>query len=195
MFDVTCAALGLVLLSPLFVVIGLVVKLKEGGPIFYSHSRVGKGFRHFRLFKFRSMAPNSDATERSLTVFRDPRVTGVGRVLRKYKLDELPQLFNVIRGDMSLVGPRPESERYVTMFRSQYESILLHRPGITDPATLAYRDEEYFLPAEDADREYVQKILPLKLELSLEYLRRRTFLSDCALIARTVTRLFSSQQD
>jgi lipopolysaccharide/colanic/teichoic acid biosynthesis glycosyltransferase len=190
-FDVVCAAVGVILLSPLFALIGLLVKLEDGGPIFYLHPRVGKDFRSFRLFKFRSMVVNSDASQRPLTVCGDPRVTRVGRFLRKYKLDELPQLFNVIIGDMSFVGPRPESDRYVLMFKSRYDLVLLHRPGITDPATLAYRDEETLLQGDDTERAYVEKILPRKLELSLEYLQRRTFLLDLKIVALTFVRICS----
>jgi perosamine synthetase len=193
-FEVVCAATVLVLLSPLLALIGLAIKLEDGGPIFYSHPRVGKDFRRFGLFKFRSMVLDAEHMGSPLTVAGDPRVTRVGCFLRKHKLDEFPQLFNVLRGDIGLVGPRPESECYVAMFQSQYTPILLHRPGITDPATLAYRDEESLLQGADAQRLYTEKILPRKLELSLEYLQRRTFVSDLAIIARTLDRILWYRQ-
>src|SRR6266478_4670896 len=133
-FDVICAAAGLVLLSPLFAVIALAIKLNDGdGSVFYLQPRVGKDSREFYLIKFRSMVSGADR-HGLLTVTEDPRVTSVGHFLRKYKLDELPQLINVLKGDMRLVGPRPEMKRYVDMFPSEYQALLQDLPGITDPA-------------------------------------------------------------
>ncbi len=183
-FDVMCAGIGLVLLSPLFAFIALAITLEGGSSVFYSQPRVGRGFRRFRLLKFRSMVPNSDRIS-PLTGPEDPRITRVGRFLRKYKLDELPQLVNVVKGEMQLVGARPELERYVGMFPTQYAVLLQDRPGITDPATLAYRHEEQMLQAGRVEEQYVSRILPRKLELSLEYRQRRTFLSDLTVLFRT----------
>lgn len=185
-FDAVCVGAGLLLLLPVIGAVCLAIKLDDGGPIFYRHQRVGKDFRKFGLLKFRSMVPRADRLGGPITVSGDPRVTRVGRFLRKYKLDELPQLINVLKGDMSLVGARPEVERYVEMFRPQYEVILADRPGITDPATLAFRREEELLKASDVERRYASEILPSKLALSLEYSRRRNFLTDLGIIVQTL---------
>lgn len=181
--------MGLICLSPLFVVIGLAVKIEDGGAIFYSHTRVGRNFSRFGLLKFRTMVPNADRMGGPVTVAGDARVTRTGRFLRRYKLDELPQLLNVLRGQISLVGPRPESERYVSMFHAQYSPILLHRPGITDPATLAFRDEESLLQGGDTEALYIEEILPRKLQLSAKYLEQRTLVSDMKIILQTVLRI------
>jgi lipopolysaccharide/colanic/teichoic acid biosynthesis glycosyltransferase len=183
-FDVTCAAAGLFFLSPLFCAIAVAIKLDDGGPVFYVQDRVGKNFRLFRVCKFRSMVAGADQ-DGLLTTRGDSRVTRMGRVLRRYKLDELPQLFNVLRGDMQLVGARPEVERYVRMFRPQYAVILLERPGITDPATVAYRREEQMLSGRTMEQQYVEEILPAKLRLSMDYQKRRSFLSDVGTLLRT----------
>jgi lipopolysaccharide/colanic/teichoic acid biosynthesis glycosyltransferase len=184
-FSVVCAAAGLVLLSPLLVAIAVAIKWDDGGPVFYSQRRVGQGFRVFLLLKFRSMVVNADKAA-LLTSPQDSRLTRIGLFLRKYKLDELPQLWNVCRGDMQLVGSRPEVERYVEMFRDQYASLLNQLPGITDPASLAYRCEDKIFIVGSVEQQYVSKILPDKLRLSLEYQRRRTFLSDLRVLVSTV---------
>jgi len=185
-FDVICAAIGLLLLFPLFAVIAVAIKLNGGeGPVFYLQPRVGKNGREFHLIKFRTMVSGADR-HGLLTVPEDPRVTFVGRFLRKHKLDELPQLINVLKGDMRLVGPRPEMKRYVDMFRGEYNILLQNPPGITDPASLAYRDEERMLKAECSEDHYVAQILPQKLRLSLEYARRRTFFSDLKMVFQTL---------
>jgi len=186
-FDVLCAATGLLLLSPLLALIALAMKLEDGGPVLYTQSRVGRGFRVFRLYKFRSMIPNAEHHGAPLTRPGDARVTRVGTFLRKHKLDELPQLLNVLKGDMQLVGPRPELPRYVERFRPQYTALLHDRPGITDPASLVYRDEEQFLDSHDIEAQYLSEILPQKLKLSLLYSQERTFFSDLGIIWRTLT--------
>ena len=160
-FNFVCAALGLLLLLPLLTVIALLVKCLDGGPVFYAQPRVGKGFRPFRVLKFRSMVVNADQ-DGLLTAPADHRLTRVGRLLRKHKLDELPQLWNVLTGDMQLVGVRPEVEPYVAMFREQYALLLNQPPGITDPATLVYRREETLFVAERMEQQYVSEILPEK---------------------------------
>ena len=185
-FDVLCAAAGLILLSPLFAVIALAIELRGGrGSIFYLQPRVGKHGREFYLIKFRSMVSGS-GTQAVLTVAGDPRITSLGRFLRKHKLDELPQLINVLKGDMRLVGPRPEMKRYVDMFQHEYQVLLQSPPGITDPASLAYRDEEKMLNADCLEEYYVSQILPQKLRLSLEYSRHRTFFSDLKVVFYTL---------
>lgn len=187
-FDGLCAAVGLLVLSPLFALIAVAIKFDDGGPVFYLHDRVGTDFRHFRVCKFRSMVLGADR-EGSLTAPEDPRLTRIGRLLRRYKLDELPQLFNVLAGDMQLVGARPEVDRYVQMFRTQYAVILQDRPGITDPATLAYRHEDRILCASQIEQQYVGEILPAKLKLSLDYQQKRTFWSDLRILLRTALSL------
>ena len=184
-FDTICTATGLVILSPLFLVIAAAISCEDGGPIFYSQSRVGKGLRKFRLLKFRSMVPNS-AGGSALTAPDDPRITRVGRFLRKYKLDELPQLVNVVKGEMQLVGARPELESYVECFHAEYEVLLQDRPGITDLATLTFRNEDKMFQAGPLEEQYVAQILPRKLKLSLKYSQARTFLSDLEILIRTI---------
>jgi lipopolysaccharide/colanic/teichoic acid biosynthesis glycosyltransferase len=185
-FDTVCAAAGLILLSPVFAVIALAIKLKGGpGPVFYLQPRVGKDGREFHLIKFRSMVTGTDR-HAALTVAEDPRVTRVGHFLRQHKLDELPQLINVVKGDMRLVGPRPEMKRYVDSFPIEYMVLLQEPPGITDPASLAFREESRMLNEENLEAHYLSEILPQKLRLSVEYSRRRTFLSDLKIIFQTV---------
>jgi lipopolysaccharide/colanic/teichoic acid biosynthesis glycosyltransferase len=186
LLDILVATLGLVALSPLFALVALAIKLEDGGPIFYSQTRLGRGFRKFSLLKFRSMAPDAERLGPPLTAPSDPRITRLGGFLRRYKLDELPQLINLLRGDMRMVGARPELERYVEMFRPQYTTLLQDRPGITDPASLAYRHEHLALDADGLEGQYVTEILPHKLELSLAYARERTTLSDLGIVFRTV---------
>ena len=184
-FDVTCAAAGLLFLSPLFCAIAVAIKLDDGGPVFYAQERVGKGFRPFRVYKFRSMVMGADR-HGSLSASGDSRLTRAGRRLRQYKLDEFPQLFNVLRGDMQLVGTRPEVERYVKMFRPQYAVILQNRPGITDPASLAFRHENQMFCPNRMEQQYLNEILPAKLRLSMDYQKRRSFLSDVQILLRTL---------
>jgi lipopolysaccharide/colanic/teichoic acid biosynthesis glycosyltransferase len=191
-FDVICAAAGLILLSPLFVVIALAIKLSDKGPVFYLQPRVGKNGQEFSLIKFRSMVNGADR-DGMLTVTKDPRITSVGRFLRQYKLDELPQLINVLKGDMRLVGPRPELKRYVDMFQREYEVLLENPPGITDPASLAYRHEEQSLQTEYLDEYYLSRVLPQKLCLSLEYSRRRTFYSDLKIVFQTLGAIYPGE--
>jgi lipopolysaccharide/colanic/teichoic acid biosynthesis glycosyltransferase len=186
--DFLFSLLGLLACSPLLGLIALVVKLDDGGPIFYSQDRVGRNFRFFRLHKFRTMIRGADR-HGLLTAAADSRLTRPGRVLRRYKLDELPQLFNVLKGDMQFVGARPEVEKYVQMFRPHYAILLQDRPGITDPASLAYSHEDQILSADRLEQQYVSEVLPAKLALSLDYQQRRTFLSGLTILVRTAFRV------
>lgn len=188
-FDFVCSLLGLIAASPLLAMIALAIKLDDGGPVFYSQERVGRSLRLFRVHKFRTMIVGADR-QSLLTCSGDNRQTRVGRLLRRYKLDELPQLFNVLKGEMQLVGARPEVDQYVQMFRPQYSVILQERPGITDPASLAYRHEDQILCADRLEEQYVREVLPAKLALALDYQRRRTFLSDIGILFRTALELF-----
>ena len=184
-FDRLCAIVGLAVLAPLFATIALLIKLDDGGPVFYSQYRVGKGLGRFRLLKFRSMI--LDPVETSLlTAPADPRVTRAGRFLRKYKLDELPQLINVMKGEMRLVGVRPQVVRYVEKFPREYQVLLQVPPGITDPASLSFRNEEEMFQEGSIEEQYLSRILPSKLQLSLKYHQGRTFLSDMNILFRTV---------
>jgi lipopolysaccharide/colanic/teichoic acid biosynthesis glycosyltransferase len=186
-YDVLVAAVGLAVLSPLFAVCALLIKSDSRGPVFFRQERVGRGFRPFEILKFRSMVEDAPQIGGCLTMGGDRRVTRVGRILRKMKIDELPQLFNVLKGEMSLVGPRPETPCYVDMFREDYEEILQVRPGITDLASLKYRNEASLLAAsEDAEREYIDRVLPDKIRLAKRYIRQRSFSLDVTLIARTL---------
>jgi dTDP-4-amino-4,6-dideoxygalactose transaminase/lipopolysaccharide/colanic/teichoic acid biosynthesis glycosyltransferase len=189
-FDTICAAMGLVILSPLFLIIAAAIKWEDGGPVFFSQSRVGKDLRNFRLLKFRSMVPNS-AARNALTAPEDPRITRVGQILRRYKLDELPQLVNVVKGEMQLVGARPELEHYVECFRAEYKVLLQDPPGITDLASLTFRNEDEMFQAGPLEEQYVAHILPRKLKLSLKYSQARTFYSDLEILVRTIFRLKS----
>jgi lipopolysaccharide/colanic/teichoic acid biosynthesis glycosyltransferase len=190
-FNLICAASGLIVLSPVFALVAIVIKCDDGGPVFYSQPRVGCGFRQFRLLKFRSMVVNADRAS-LLTAPDDARTTRAGRWLRKYKLDELPQLWNVVKGEMQLVGPRPEVARYLEMFLDEFAALLKDPPGITDPASLAYRREEaLFSGNDDIERQYLGRILPDKLRLSLAYQKRRNFFSDLRILFKTAFSLAS----
>jgi lipopolysaccharide/colanic/teichoic acid biosynthesis glycosyltransferase len=185
-FDVVVAAAGLVLLSPLLAAVALLVGVDGGRPVLFRQTRVGRGFRHFRIIKFRTMVPGAERLGGALSVGEDPRITRVGRALRRSKLDELPQLVNVLAGEMSLVGPRPELPQYVEQFRADYEEILTLRPGLTDLASLKYRDESTLLAAAvDPAAEYMRVILPDKIRLGREYVRRASMRLDLSIILRT----------
>jgi lipopolysaccharide/colanic/teichoic acid biosynthesis glycosyltransferase len=182
--DAVAAAIGLVLLSPLLVAISLVVKLGSPGPVFFRQERMGRGGVPFSLIKFRTMRTGRGGPE--VTVAGDARVTAGGRLLRTAKLDELPQLVNVLRGDMSLVGPRPEVRCYVEQFAFDYERVLSIRPGITDFAAIEYRDEESILAASaNPERAYVDIVLPAKIRLYDEYIRRMSLTTDFSILLRT----------
>ena len=188
--DLACAILGLLVFLPVFALIAAAIKLCDSGPVFYTQVRIGRNFVPFRLIKFRSMTVGAEHAG-SLTGKGDPRVTRVGRILRAYKLDELPQLLNVLTGNMQLVGPRPEVSRYVEMFVSEYSILLQRPPGITDPASLAYRHEEEMLSEIDAEDRYTAELLPKKLSLSIEYQARRDCFSDIRILLQTARAVFS----
>ena len=188
--DILVSGLGLLILSPLMLLLGLAIKLNSRGPALFRQQRIGRKFEPFWIYKFRTMVEGAPARGAAITAGADPRITRVGRVLRKTKLDELPQLWNVLKGDMSLVGPRPEVPKYVEMFRDDYERILSVRPGITDPASVQFRDESEVLGrSSDPEQTYVREILPQKLALSHEYIERASLAYDLQLIARTLLRI------
>ena len=194
-FDIVAAAGGLIVLSPLFLLVSMLIKADSHGPIFFRQERVGRKFHPFLIYKFRTMARDAPARGGPITVRNDPRVTRVGRFLRKTKFDELPQLINVLKGEMSLVGPRPEVPQYVKLFRQDYEEIAKVRPGITDLASIKYRDEAAILAEyRNPEEAYRQEILPEKISLAKEYIRRSSFLFDLVLIFKTLRRVIDSQE-
>ena len=185
--DVLLSLAALLALWPLFLLIAAAIWFDDPGPVFYRQVRVGRGGKLFRIFKFRTMVQDADKKGLTITVGRDSRITRVGAFLRKTKLDELAQLINVLRGEMSFVGPRPEVEEYVALYTPQQRQVLLVRPGITDYASIAYRNENELLAgASDPRRMYIEEIMPAKLELNMKYLREISPLSDVKLILGTV---------
>ncbi len=185
--DLLISATGLAAVSPLLLLVALAVKLTSRGPVFFRQERVGRGGRPFLIFKFRTMVEDAPQRGGPITFGDDPRITRVGRLLRRTKLDELPQLINVLRGEMSLVGPRPEVRRYVEMFADDYRVILQVRPGITDLASIKYRDEATVLgKVDDPESEYVGRVLPEKIRLAKEYVRRQSPLLDLGILFATL---------
>ena len=190
-FDIIVSFLGLVILSPVFLVILTLIKLEDGGPVFYRGVRLGRLGKPFRMFKFRTMVVHADKIGGPSTADDDPRITKIGRIIRKYKLDEIPQLINVLRGEMSFVGPRPEVQYYVNMFTEEEKAILSVRPGITDWASIWNPDEGALLAGSpDPEKMYMEKIRPEKIRLQLKYVGEHSFLTDLEIIFKTVTRLF-----
>jgi lipopolysaccharide/colanic/teichoic acid biosynthesis glycosyltransferase len=183
--DVTIAGAALVLTMPLWVAVGVAIRLTSPGPILYAGPRVGKDGEIFRMFKFRSMRVGADQVGPAVTGASDARVTSIGRFLRRTKLDELPQLLNVLRGEMSLVGPRPEAPQYVARYDERQRDVLHVRPGITGPTQLRFRHEEQMLPEADTERVYCTEVMPRKLEMDLEYVRTRTFWTDLRVLWAT----------
>jgi lipopolysaccharide/colanic/teichoic acid biosynthesis glycosyltransferase len=188
-FDLSAAAVGLVLLSPLFLLVIVVIKLASSGPVFYTGTRVGKHGRLFEQLKFRTMVPNADKVGSAVTGRDDPRVTPIGRLLRRSKVDELPQLLNVIKGEMSFVGPRPEAPKWVELYGEEQRQVLEVTPGITDPVQILFRHEEDHLPDEDS---YPQ-LMSIKVNKQLEYIQMRGFWSDVRVIFQTLLVLFQRE--
>lgn len=185
-FDIVMSGLGLICLSPLFLVLAVWIKSDSPGPVFYRQIRVGRGNKDFRLFKFRSMRPDSDKLGLITVGGHDPRVTRSGYYIRKYKLDEFPQLINVFVGDMSLVGPRPEVRKYVDLYTPEQLRVLNVRPGITSLASIRYRNEnEILAKADDPDKTYVEQIMPDKIAIDLEYVENASLTNDIKLIFKT----------
>jgi len=187
-FDLLLSLPSLIILSPFLVTAGFFVKLNSPGPVFYRGLRGGRFGKTFRIFKFRSMVQNADKLGSASTPEDDFRVTRIGRVLRRYKLDELPQLLNVIKGEMSLVGPRPQVLWAVERYTAEEKSVLSVRPGITDYASLKFRNEgEILAGSTDPDKDYFEKIHPEKMRLSLEYVHNQSVWLDCKIIVQTLT--------
>lgn len=184
--DVAGASFGLVILSPVLLVIAVLVRCSTPGPALYRSTRVGRDARPFTLYKFRSMSHGHRGSGSVITSAQDERVTPLGKILRRFKLDELPQLFNVLLGDMSLVGPRPEAPEYVARYSREQLVILDAKPGMTSPASLFYRNEEALLSGDDWHDRYLKEIMPAKLAIDTAYLRRRNVFSDVRVILETV---------
>ena len=199
MVDIALAGAGLLVSAPALLLLAVAVKLDTPGPAFFVQTRVGRGRRPIRVPKLRTMVAAADRRGPEVTTAQDPRITRVGALLRRTKLDELPQLWSVLRGDMSLVGPRPEVERYVAMYRPEWLPLLDVRPGLTDPASLTFRREEELLArANDRERAYVEVIMPLKLDLAVRGVSRQSVAHDLGVIARTalaVVRLAREEDD
>ncbi len=189
-FDVTAAAVGMVFALPLLSAVALVIRLDGRGPVLFIQERIGLRGRPFRLYKFRTMVEEADSLGGPLTVGEDPRITRVGRFLRKYKLDEWPQLINVLKGEMSLVGPRPEVPKYVALYAADQRRVLDLVPGITDPASIKYRNESRLLEAApDPERAYVEVVMPDKIRINLHYAARADAAKDIRTILKTLKRL------
>lgn len=186
-FDILASGIGIIILSPVLIIIALRIKTGSDGPVFFKQVRVGQGGKEFKILKFRTMVVDAEKLGRQITVGADNRITKVGAFLRKYKLDELPQLFNVFKGDMSLVGPRPEVPRYVNMYTEEQRRVLEVKPGITDLASIRYRDENELLgQAENPDEFYINTIMPDKLALNLEYINKSNVFYDIYIIIETI---------
>lgn len=191
LFDIVASGLALLVLLPLLVLLALAVALGSPGGAFFRQTRVGRNGEPFQLLKFRSMRPGSEAKGQITVGERDPRITGVGHFLRRTKLDELPQLLNILKGDMSVVGPRPEVPRYVALYTAEQREVLRVRPGLTSLASIAYINENEVLGrSADPERTYVEEVMPAKLALDLRYVRERSMVLDLRIIASTVGRIF-----
>lgn len=191
LMDIVVSFLGILILLPLFVLLGLLIALESRGGVFYHQLRVGKNGRDFKLWKFRSMRTGSDKKGLLTVGEKDNRITGMGLFIRKYKLDEFPQLFNVLAGQMSLVGPRPEVRKYVDLYSEEQLRVLHVKPGITDLASIAYMDENRLLGLSDnPEKTYIDEVMPAKLKLNMEYISKMGFLTDLKIIFNTLSSIF-----
>ncbi len=191
LFDIVASLTGIVLLMPVLLIIGVWVGLGSRGGVFYFQERVGKNGKHFMLFKFRTMYVNSDKKGLLTVGAKDSRITPAGYYLRKYKLDELPQLFNVLLGSMSIVGPRPEVPRYVNLYNDEQKQVLLVKPGITDYASLQYFNEnELLAKSQNPEQTYITEVMPAKLKLNHKYISEAGLITDLKVIFSTIARIF-----
>jgi len=191
-FDFICSALGLVILFPIFIIIALLIKIEDGGPILFIQKRIGYRGRPFFMYKFRTMVVDAEKKGYLLTVGGDPRITKIGTLLRRFKLDELPQLINVLKGEMSFVGPRPEVEKYVNLYTNEQREVLNLYPGITDPASIEYvKESELLAQSINPEKLYIEKIMPEKIRLNLEYARRASCWADFLVIIKTLARIIN----
>ncbi len=190
LLDVLLSIIGLILFSPLFAVIAFTIYLTSRGPIFYMQERVGKNWQLFRIIKFRTMILDAEKVGPEISTHDDPRITNVGKVLRKFKLDEIPQLINVLKGDMSLIGPRPEVLKYASFYSNDYSAILKIKPGISDYASIRFKDEASLIPAVcDCESFYIREIMPQKINLYKQYLKEVSFSTDMKILFTTLKAL------
>lgn len=186
-FDIFSSAVGIILLSPILIIISILIKAGSDGPVFFKQIRVGRNEKNFKILKFRTMIVDAEKVGKQITVGDDNRITKIGKVLRKYKIDELPQLFNVLKGEMSLVGPRPEVPRYVELYNDEQRQVFKVRPGITDLASLRYKDENDLLgDKENPEEFYINKVMPDKLALNVEYIKKSNIIFDIYIIIKTI---------
>jgi len=192
LFDLMITLPMLLLVSPFFLIIALLIKIGSNGPVFYKQTRVGLNNNDFKIFKFRTMHINADKAGLLTVGGRDPRVTPIGFFLRKYKLDELPQLLNVLFGSMSLVGPRPEVRKYVDLYNAEQQKVLTVKPGITDYASIEYSEENDLLAkSSDPEKTYIEEIMPAKLLLNQKYIAEKSIITDIKIIWMTATKIIS----
>lgn len=186
-FDIIASFCGLIILSPMLLIVSLAIKLDSKGPVFFKQKRVGKNNKIFEIYKFRTMVTDAEKLGKQITVGNDSRITRVGKFIRKFKLDEFPQLINVLKGEMSLVGPRPEVPRYVDLYDEYQSQILFVQPGITDYASIEYRNENEVLgESENPEKTYIEEIMPTKIELNMKYIKNISLFEDIRLIVNTI---------
>jgi lipopolysaccharide/colanic/teichoic acid biosynthesis glycosyltransferase len=196
MTDIVVSLMGILMLLPVFMLLGLMIAIESRGGVFYRQLRVGKKGKEFLLWKFRSMRSGSDKKGLLTVGERDKRITRMGYFVRKYKLDELPQLFNVLAGQMSLVGPRPEVKKYVDLYSPEQLNVLHVKPGITDLASIAYMDENRLLGAsENPEKTYIEEIMPAKLSLNKQYIEQMSLFADLKILFRTVFKIASKKRE
>lgn len=189
MFDILMSFIGIIILLPLMIIIGIIIKLTSKGPILFKQIRVTKNSKLFQIYKFRTMRENSEGNKQ-ITVGNDSRITGIGKILRKTKLDEIPQLFNVIKGEMSLVGPRPEVPKYVELYNDEQKKILQVPAGITDYASIYFSNESELLgKADNPEKFYIEKIMPYKIELNQKYIENINIFTDIKIIILTILKI------
>lgn len=192
LMDIFFSLIGLILLFPLFLIVGLIISIDSKGGVFYKQTRVGKDGKDFKLFKFRSMAVGSDKKGLLTVGGNDSRITKPGYFIRKYKIDELPQLINVFIGDMSLVGPRPEVRKYVDLYNQEQQKVLSVQPGITDYASIAYINENEVLGnSTNPEKTYIEEVMPSKLKLNLKYIEEKSVITDIKIIFKTIAKIIN----
>lgn len=193
--DIVLSIIGIVVMAIPMIIISIAIKLNSKGPVLFRQERVGKDFKHFKINKFRTMVTDAEKKGMQITVGKDSRITSVGNFLRKSKLDEFPQLFNVLFGEMSFVGPRPEVPKYVKLYDDYQKNVLKVKPGITDLASIEYRDESTVLgQSEDPEKAYIEEVLPTKLELNMKYIKKMSVFYDVYLIMKTLLRIVSFER-
>ena len=186
-FDIVASIGGLIVLSPMLIIVAICIKLDSKGPVFFKQKRVGKNKEIFEIYKFRTMVTDAEKLGKQITVGNDSRITGVGKFIRKCKLDEFPQLINVLKGEMSLVGPRPEVPKYVELYDEYQEQILLIQPGITDYASIEFRNENEILgESYNPEETYIEEIMPTKIDLNMKYIKNISIVEDIKLIVSTI---------